>query len=118
MSRRSVISHGWSLSPTDPVAHPNARIALALIRCVRRLPGVVAQHNFDDLGTVLAPALERLRRPLVGVDPPFEAPPVVVASGLKRSVPDRPTEVPQAPDVRMHGRAKLDLLRARVLHPN
>jgi SpoVK/Ycf46/Vps4 family AAA+-type ATPase len=46
------------------VAVPNARIALNLLRCVRRLPGALDQHNYDDIGAALAPAFARLPKDL------------------------------------------------------
>ncbi len=64
MSRRRIQPHTWSLDPLDPVAIANARIALALMRCVRRLPGAFGSHNFDDLGAALAPVLEIFRKPM------------------------------------------------------
>ena len=57
MRRRTTLSHTWSLSPKDPLGIPNARIALALLRCMRRLPGAFALMDFDDLGAAFAPVL-------------------------------------------------------------
>jgi len=57
MARRRPESHAWSLEKKDAAAVPNARIALALMRCVRRMPGEFPDHNFDDLGAVLAPVI-------------------------------------------------------------
>jgi len=65
MRHRASVSHTWTLSPADPLAVPNARIALALLRCVRRLPGAHSSIGFDDHGAVLAPVLEKLRAPFV-----------------------------------------------------
>ena len=56
MARRRK-SREWSLNGKDPLAVPNARIALALLRAVRRLPGVVSSHSYDDLARVLQPVL-------------------------------------------------------------
>jgi len=60
MARSPKVSHSWSLDPVDPLAVPNARITLALLRCVRRLAGTFPEHNFDDLGSLIAPILEQL----------------------------------------------------------
>ncbi len=64
MAGRSNATYIWNLDPSDPTSVPNARIALALCRCIRRLPGVYPDHGFDDLGGLLAPVLEGLRGPL------------------------------------------------------
>ena len=58
MARRRSESLSWSLKDADPAAIPNARIALALMQCVRRLPGEFPSHSFDDLGDALAPVVE------------------------------------------------------------
>jgi transitional endoplasmic reticulum ATPase len=60
MRRRTSLSHTWSLSTKDPLGIPNARIALALLRCVRRLPGAFALMDFDDLGAAFAPVIEKV----------------------------------------------------------
>ena len=60
MARRTNISHSWTLAAEDPVAVPNARITLALLRCVWRLPGAFSAHNFDDLGTLLVGHCDRI----------------------------------------------------------
>ena len=60
MRRRTSLSHTWSLSPRDPLGIPNARITLALLRCVRRLPGAFALMDFDDLGAAFAPVIEKV----------------------------------------------------------
>lgn len=61
MSRNRNRAHSWSIDPSDPIAIPNARIAYGLLRCIRRLPGAFQSHQFDDLGEVLAPVLEKMR---------------------------------------------------------
>ena len=58
MARRRSESLSWSLKDADPAAIPNARMALALMQCVRRLPGEFPAHSFDDLGDALAPVIE------------------------------------------------------------
>jgi hypothetical protein len=58
MARRQPETHLWSFDPIDDTSVPNARIALALMVCVRRLPGAFPEHDFDDLGAVLGPVLE------------------------------------------------------------
>lgn len=60
MRRRTSLSHTWSLSPKDPLGVPNARITLALLRCVRRLPGAFALMDFDNLGAAIAPVIEKV----------------------------------------------------------
>jgi SpoVK/Ycf46/Vps4 family AAA+-type ATPase len=55
------IAHAWSMDPSDPMAIPNARTALALLRCIRRLPAAFHGHHFHDLGEAMAPALDALR---------------------------------------------------------
>ena len=56
--RKGLDSPLWSLQPADAVSASNARIARALVRCVRRFPGVFPHHSYDDLGAALAPAVE------------------------------------------------------------
>jgi hypothetical protein len=63
MARRQPETHLWSFDPIDDTSVPNARIALALMVCVRRLPGAFPEHDFDDLGAVLGPALVEGWRP-------------------------------------------------------
>ena len=68
MARRKTETHLWTFDPEDETSVPNARIALALMVCVRRLPGAFPEHDFDDLGSVLAPVLashERLTQTTV-----------------------------------------------------
>ena len=68
MPRRRPETFAWSLDSSDPTSLPNARIALALIHCVRRLPGAFPAHSFDDLGATLAPVVAlhaRLARRLI-----------------------------------------------------
>lgn len=62
MPHRRPEPHSWSLDPSDPTGVANARIALALMRCVRCLPGAFPERNFDDLGSALAPVLEDSRQ--------------------------------------------------------
>ena len=62
MARRRSPRHLWALDPQDENAVPNARIAQALMLCIRRLPGAYPTRDFDDLGAVLAPLLEGHRR--------------------------------------------------------
>ncbi|MEO9149832.1 MAG: ATP-binding protein [Burkholderiaceae bacterium] len=57
MPRKTSPSLLWLLVPDDPVAVPNARLALALLRCAPRLSGTFPAHDHDDLGAALAPAL-------------------------------------------------------------
>ena len=57
MPRRTSPPLIWSLTPHDPVAVPNARLALALLRCAPRLSGTFPTHSHDDLGASLAPTL-------------------------------------------------------------
>jgi hypothetical protein len=64
MRRKTNEHHSWSLDASHPLSVPNARILLALCRCVRRLPGAFPDCNFDDLGNAIAPVLEELRTPL------------------------------------------------------
>jgi SpoVK/Ycf46/Vps4 family AAA+-type ATPase len=62
MPRRSISDpHRWSLKGDQSGDIANARIALALMRSVRRLPGLVPEHNYDDVGEALAPAFESLK---------------------------------------------------------
>jgi SpoVK/Ycf46/Vps4 family AAA+-type ATPase len=49
----------WDLDPKEPSSVADARVALALIRCVRGLKGTFSSGNFDDLGEVLAPLVAR-----------------------------------------------------------
>jgi tRNA A37 threonylcarbamoyladenosine biosynthesis protein TsaE len=63
MARRNLLTHSWRLISTCPLSVPNARIALALLRCVRRMPGAVPEMNFDDLGATLAPAIASVTTP-------------------------------------------------------
>ena len=58
MARRKTETHLWSFDSSDEGSVPNARIAFALMACVRRLPGALPEHDFDDLGAALAPVLE------------------------------------------------------------
>lgn len=62
MPRRHTESYAWTFDNADNSAIANAHITLALMRCVRRLPGAFKQHNFDDLGAALAPALAPLAK--------------------------------------------------------
>lgn len=54
-SRRTQI---WSLDPSDPTAIATARVAHALLLCLRRLPGTYQIHQFEDLGRAFSPLLE------------------------------------------------------------
>ena len=58
MKRHRLNSREWSLNAKDPLAVPNARIALSLLRSIRRLPGTFPAHSFDDLGRLMAPVIE------------------------------------------------------------
>jgi len=62
MARRRTETHLWSFDPADENSVPNARIALALMTCIRRLPGAFPEHDFDDLGAVLGPVLQMHER--------------------------------------------------------
>jgi transitional endoplasmic reticulum ATPase len=61
MARRVLASHAWTFDTGDPVSVANGRIALALLRLVRQLPGAFPSRDYDDLGSLLAPVLERFR---------------------------------------------------------
>lgn len=60
MGRQRSSSLPWRFSASDPLALPNARIALALLRAVSCLPGTYPKHNHDDLGAAFAPVLAGL----------------------------------------------------------
>ena len=62
MARRRPENHLWSLDPMDESSVPNARITLALMICIRRLPGAFSERDFDDLGAVLVPVLQHHER--------------------------------------------------------
>lgn len=62
MARRCPETHTWSFDQADDCAIANARITLALMRCVRRLPGAFNPNDFDDLGATLVPVLAPLAR--------------------------------------------------------
>ena len=52
--------HMWSLDPLDETSVPNARIALALLIAIRRLPAAYSEHDSHcTLGEVFAPVLEK-----------------------------------------------------------
>lgn len=64
MPRSSRRTHCWTLDPADSNAIANARVAHALLRCLRRLPGTYQIHQFDDLGAILVPLLDLHRAKL------------------------------------------------------
>ena len=51
----------WNATSKSPGAVANARIVLALLRCIRRLPGMFASHLYEELGDALAPLLATVR---------------------------------------------------------
>ena len=57
--RRVQTRQEWSFDDDPIVAGSNARVALALIRCVRGLPGALSRHSYDDVARVLAPAIAK-----------------------------------------------------------
>src|SRR4051812_36799139 len=61
MARRRYAGHSWTLEPATPLSIANARIALAVMRAVRRLPGALKAYNYDDLGAVMAPVFDAYR---------------------------------------------------------
>ena len=58
MSRKRALTNTWQLDGSTPQAVANATICLALLRCVRRLPGCYPRHSSDELAMHLAPVLE------------------------------------------------------------
>lgn len=54
----------WSLDPSDPSAIANARVACALLRCLRRLPGTYQHHQLHDLAATFIPVLDLHRSKL------------------------------------------------------
>lgn len=59
--RRLNLKLNWSFDGDFVVAGANARIALGVLRCARRLSGVVAERYHDDIALEVMPAL--VRRP-------------------------------------------------------
>ncbi len=53
--RRSKKIYLWDFDSKESNSVPNARVALALMQCVRALKGAYPGQDFDDLGEVLAP---------------------------------------------------------------
>lgn len=57
--RRVETKQEWSFDDDPIVAGSNARVALALMRCVRGLPGALPRRSHDDVARVLAPAIAK-----------------------------------------------------------
>lgn len=55
--RRRNLRLGWTLDDDFLIAGSNARIALALLRCARRVPGALPERHYDDIAQDLTPAL-------------------------------------------------------------
>ncbi|MDM0108487.1 ATP-binding protein [Variovorax sp. J22R24] len=62
MAVRRVNKNLWNLEEADPLAVPNARVALALLICVRRSGTAFREANWDDLGAALAPVAQKHAR--------------------------------------------------------
>src|SRR5204862_6122973 len=57
---RSNNNLAWAFQKDDPNAVYNARLVLALLQCVRRLPRTVPDHLHDQLGATVGPLLPGL----------------------------------------------------------
>ena len=53
-------SNYWIFQEEDPNVVYNARLVLALLQCVRRLPSTMPSHCHDELGNAVAPLLPGL----------------------------------------------------------
>lgn len=62
MAVRRVNKNLWHLEASDPRAVPNARVALALLTCVRRSGTAFREANWDDLGAAMSPVAQKHAR--------------------------------------------------------
>ncbi|MGJ7522709.1 AAA family ATPase [Variovorax sp. LT1P1] len=62
MAVRRVNQNLWNFHEADPLAVPNARVALALLICVRRSGIAFREASWDDLGAALAPVARKHER--------------------------------------------------------
>jgi AAA+ superfamily predicted ATPase len=58
--RRRNLKLTWSFDEDFLISGSNARIALALLRCSRQLPGALPERHYDDITQDLAPVLMRV----------------------------------------------------------
>lgn len=58
------IALNWSFEDDFLISSSNARIVLALLRCVRHMPGTLPSRQYDDMTADLLPVLVRLTKEL------------------------------------------------------